>query len=101
MTTGTDNVEIISSPSKASVTDRLMFSAWGSLVAFTTAFVIRRLNARKDREGLVKTSRLRVVGPDGDVWHESDDELEIHVNLEPGYRVERLYAKTIGEWRDA
>ena len=43
----------------------------------------------------------RVTSPDGELWCETSDEAEARKMMRPGDKIERLWRKTVEEWRPA
>lgn len=49
--------------------------------------------------GLEPTRWWRVLDNKGKLWCESSDESECRTAMKPGYTLQHLYDKTVGEWR--
>jgi hypothetical protein len=83
--------------------DRLIFAAWGGVVAFVTTVVVKRLNENANRAMFaeIETGWWRALAADGTLVCESSIKAEVLDAMKPGYTLQRLYEKTavVRDWR--
>lgn len=61
----------------------------------------RRLSAQKAADNWEPTRWFKAVGPDGSLWSESSNEVEVRGVARPGDQIFRLWETAETEWRPA